>query len=338
MDKLLPGIRKKVLLKNYTTFKIGGPAKYFFIAKTKKDLISAIKTAKKIRLPFFIFGGGSNLLVSDGGYNGLVVKMENKKYQVENNKIFCEAGVLLSRLVTESTNYGLAGLEWAAGLPGTLGGAIYGNAGWPSNKKNISSIVESVEVLKVASRKLQVISYANRDCQFGYRESVFKKNKNLIILNAILKLKKGNKKNIKKEIADIIKKRGKKIPAGFSAGSVFKNFTPYRPVLYTKFIKMIKQTKNLGGGVGVESKELEELKKFKEIGIIPAAWLIEKCGLKGKKIGNAKISEKHANFIINLGNAEAKDVKSLISLAKKAVKNKFHVELEEEIQYSPPKF
>jgi UDP-N-acetylmuramate dehydrogenase len=332
IDKSLPGIRKNVLLKNYTTFKIGGPAKYFFIAKTKEDLILAIKWAKENKIPFFnsrakrgnqssqrakrggvfILGGGSNLLVSDRGFNGLVIKIQSSKFQVQSSKedikFICDAGVPLSKLVSESIKYGVTGLEWAVGIPGTVGGAIYGNAGWPSNKKNISSIVESVEILKATSRKLQVISYTNKDCQFGYRESVFKKNKNLIILNAILKLKKGNKKDIKKEIVDIIKKRGKKIPVGFSAGSVFKNPTPEQCLVRGKFRPLL------------------------------AGALIEKCGLKGKKIGNAKISEKHANFIINLGNAKAKDVKSLINLAKKEVKNKFHIELREEIQYLPPKF
>jgi UDP-N-acetylmuramate dehydrogenase len=303
IGKLLPGIKKNILLKNYTTFRIGGKAKYFFEVRTNEDLILAIKTAKKMKLPFFILGGGSNLLVSDKGFNGLIIKTENKKYIIKNNKIFFESGVLLNQLMKESINHNLAGLEWAAGIPGTVGGAIYGNAGWPSNKKNISSVVESVDVLKVVGCKLQVVSYKNKDCRFDYRNSIFKKNKNLIILGACLRLKKGIKEKIKKEIKNIIKKRNKKIPYGFSAGSVFKNPTP-------------EQSSVRGKSAGA---------------------LIEECDLKGKKIGNIKISEKHANFIINLGNGRSKDVKNLINLAKKSVKNKFGVILEEEIQYLPPK-
>lgn len=313
--------QKNILLKNYTTFKIGGPAKYFFVAKKESDLIYAIKWAKGKKLPTLVLGGGSNLLVSDKGFNGLIIKIQNTKYKIQKTNIYAEAGTPLSQLVNASVKYGLSGLEWAVGIPGTIGGAIYGNAGWPSNKKNISSIVESVKILKVLSFKLQVISYEREDCQFDYRQSIFKKNKNLIILSISLKLKKGNKKKIKKETSRILKSRREKIPAGFSAGSVFKNFTPYRPALSKK------------GGGGAGPKELEELKKFKENGIIPAGWLIEKCGLKGKTIGNAKISEKHANFIINLGNAKSKDVKKLINLAKNKVKNKFGVSLEEEIQH-----
>jgi len=297
MNKLLPGIRKNILLKNYTTFKIGGPAQYFFIAKTKKDIVLSIKLAKKLKLPFFILGGGSNLLVSDKGFKGLVIKIQNTKYKIQNTKIHAEAGTPLAQLVNASVRSGLTGLEWAIGIPGTIGGAIYGNAGWPSNKKNISSVVESVKVLQVSSSKSQVASYRNEDCQFGYRESVFKKNKNLVILSTVLKFKKRNKEHIKREIFEILNKRKNKIPIGFSAGSVFKNPSDF-----------------------------------------PAGELIEKCGLKGKMIGNAEISEKHANFIINLGDAKAKDVKKLINLAKKSVKNKFGIILKEEIQYLPPKF
>lgn len=289
-------------MKDFTTFKIGGRAKYFFEAKSKEDIVSAIRAAKKLKLPFFVLGGGSNLLVSDKGFNGLVIKTQNTKYKIQDTKIFVEAGTPLAQLVNASVKFGLSGLEWATGIPGTIGGAIYGNAGWPSNKKNISGIVDSVEVLKVVGCRLQVASYMNKDCRFGYRDSIFKKNKNLIIIGAHFKLKRGNKKSIKKEIVDIIKKRNEKIPAGFSAGSVFKNPPGF-------FVGCLGRTS------------------------LSAGALIEKCGLKGKKIGNIKISEKHGNFIINLGNGRANDVKKLINLAKKSVKNNFGVTLKEEIQY-----
>ena len=307
IEKLLPGVQRNILLKNYTTFKIGGKAKYFYIAKTKENLILAIITAKKLKLPFFVLGGGSNLLISDKGFKGLIIKIQNSKLKIQKEnskfKIYCEAGVPLAKLVFESSEVGVAGLEWATGIPGTIGGAIYGNAGWPSNKKNISSIVDFVDVLKIVDCKLQVVSYTNKDCRFGYRDSIFKNNKNLIILGVHLKLKKGSKKSIKKEIVDIIKKRNGKIPAGFSAGSVFKNLVPEQSSVRGKLHPL------------------------------SAGALVEKCGLKGKKIGNVKISEKHANFIVNLGNGRANDVKKLINLAKKSVKNKFGVTLEEEIQY-----
>jgi UDP-N-acetylmuramate dehydrogenase len=289
INKLLPGVRKNVSLKNYTTFRIGGRAKYFFVVKTKEDLISAILVAKKIKLPFFVLGGGSNLLVSDKGFNGFVIKILNTKYQILKNKITAEAGITLGKLVNASAGAGLTGMEWAAGIPGTVGGAVFGNAGWPSNKKNISSVIEWVEVFNTKDLKTKILK--NKNCKFGYRDSVFKHKKNLIILSTCLRLKKWKKEKIKKAILEILKKRKKKIPFGFSAGSVFKN--------------------QRGSSAGL---------------------LIEKCGLKGKMIGGAKISEKHANFIINFKNAKAKDIKNLINLAKNKVKNKFGVKLEEEIQ------
>ena len=255
--------QRNILLKKYTTFRIGGAAKYFWVAKTKKELIEAVKFAKKHKLPFFILGGGSNVLVSDQGYQGLVIKFRTP---------------LLSKFVDK-------GLEWAAGIPGTVGGAISGNAG--AFDGSMADVVKNVEVLDTRSRKIKI--FKNKDCKFGYRDSIFKKNANLIILSVELRLERGDPKKIKKHLSY----RKKTQPLNFStAGSVFQN-TP----------------------------------KFS------AARLIEDCGLKGKKIGKAQISKKHANFIVNLGGAKAKDVLKLINLIKKEVKNKFGIKLEEEIQY-----
>lgn len=293
IEQLLPGIQKDVLLKNYTTFKIGGPAKYFFVAKNKEDLISAIKVAKKFNLPFFILGGGSNVLVADGGYDGVVIKMENGKLKIKNYnkkfKIICGAGYLLRNLVSKSLEFGATGLEWAAGIPGTVGGAIYGNAG--AFGSSMADLVKSVEVFDITESR--IINYELGDCKFGYRDSIFKRKKNLVILSVEFQLKKGNKKEIRNKMKECLDYRKKNHPLEFSsAGSIFKN--PPK---------------------------------------CSAAELIEKCGLKGKRIGNVKISEKHANFIINLGNGRAKDVRKLINLAKKRVKNKFGIKLKEEIQY-----
>ncbi|MDP3995688.1 MAG: UDP-N-acetylmuramate dehydrogenase [bacterium] len=290
-SKQLPGIKRNVSLEEFTTFRIGGKAKYFFVAKNEKDLIEAVKFVKDNKLPFFIFGGGSNLLVSDGEFKGIVIKTQNRKLESRNSRIIAESGTLLGKIVQLSVKKGLTGLEWASGIPGTVGGAVYGNAGWPSNQKNIASAVEWVRVLEIKP-KFKIKNYRTRDCKFGYRDSVFKHKSSLIILSVCLRLKKGDINEIKREISEILKKRREKTPAFFSAGSIFKN-----------------------------------PKSF------PAGYLIEKCGLKGKKVGQAKISEKHANFIINLGGAKAKDVKSLINLAKKEVKKKFKISLEEEIQF-----
>jgi UDP-N-acetylmuramate dehydrogenase len=302
-------IRENVLLRDYTTFKIGGPARYFFVAKSREDLKNAILWAKKKKLPFFILGGGSNVLFSDKGFKGLIIKMQNSKCKIKNTKIVAEAGVPLQKLVLETAKKGLSGLENLAGIPGTLGGAIWGNAG--AFGREIGDLVEEVKVLDVGSSKLEVKRLKNKDCKFGYRESIFKRRKNWIILEATLKLKKGKRKEIEEKIKEILRLRKEKQPLEFpSAGSVFKN-VPIKKV----------------------SKRIRERfrEKIKD-GFLPAGVLIEAAGLKGFQIGGAKISEKHANFIVNVGEAKASDVKELIEKIKKEVKKKFKIQLEEEIK------
>lgn len=289
IEKRLPKIQKNISLKNYTFFRIGGPAKYFLKVEEKQDLIEAVKVAKDIKLPFFILGAGSNLLISDKGFNGLVIKIGNKEYEIKDREIFVEAGMMLGELLMALLKDELIGLEWASGIPGTIGGAIQGNAG--SFGKSMKDNVKEVEVFDLKEQKIK--TFKNKDCRFDYRESVFKKNRNLIILSVKIQLKKGNKKEIEKRIKESLDYRKATQPLGFpSAGSIFKNPPGFS-----------------------------------------AGDLIEKCGLKGKKIRGAKISEKHANFIVNLGEARAKDVMALIGLIKKEVKEKKGILLEEEIQF-----
>ena len=304
--RLLPNLKQNILLKNYTTFKIGGPAKYFYIAKTKDDLIKAIKLAKEYALPFFILGGGSKLLVADEGYKGLIINFQlahcshTAIFNFQNSKIYVEAGMKLSDLIRLCLEKSLTGLEWAAGIPkATIGGAIRGNAG--AFGQAMADMVVKVGVFDCLT--LKVKQFNNSECKFDYRNSIFKQNPNLVILSAELKLKKDDKEKIKQEIKKVFDYRRSHHPMNFpSAGSIFEN-----PRLRQGF----------GGQVKSQS----------------AGSLIEQCGLKGKQIGKAQISEKHANFIINLGGAEASDVIQLIELAKQKVKQKFKVELKEEVQY-----
>ncbi len=327
LKKELPEIQRNIFLAKHTTFHIGGRARYFFEAKDKEGLIKAILAAKKFRLPFFILGKGSNLLVADEGYRGLIINFQFSIFNfsrfhrgssmakpsgqsIFNSKIFkivAGAGLSLRKLVNASVDRGLTGLEWAVGIPGTVGGAIWGNAG--AFGSSMKDIVKSVEIIEIADDKIQNSKFQipnkfkiqnskfkilqNKDCKFGYRKSIFKKNKNLIILSAVLEFKKGEKNKIKEKMIEFSNYRKKTQPLNFpSVGSIFKNPKGFF-----------------------------------------AAELIEKCGLKGKRVGNAKISEKHANFIVNLGGAKATDVKKLIILAKEKIKKKFKIELKEEIQH-----
>jgi UDP-N-acetylmuramate dehydrogenase len=289
---ILPGIQKGVLLKDHTTFKIGGPASYFFVAKNKEDLIKAIKISKSFKLPLFIIGGGSNILVSDKGFKGLVIKIQFSSIEFQDDKVISGAGVGLTKLANLSAEMGLSGFEWAAGIPGTVGGAVYGCAQAFGDK--ISDTVENVEALDINTLKFK--NFSNKQCNFSLKNSLFKTKKNLIIIYVSLKLKNGNKKEISEKIKEYISYRKKHHPVKFpSAGSVFVN---------------------------PENKDE----------IIRASSLIEICGLKGKKAGKAEISKIHSNFIVNLGEAKAKDVLTLINLAKKKVKKNSGIDLETEIQ------
>ncbi len=307
-------LKENVSLKKYTTFQIGGAARYFWEAKSVDDLKSAIEWAQNKGLPFFVLAGGSNLLAADQGFDGLAIKTKNEKRKTKNENaksriIHCEAGVKLSDLVKLSLDEGLSGLEWAAGIPqATVGGAIWGNAG--AFGKNIADIVGEVEALQVQSSKCKVKSYKNEDCKFSYKDSVFKRDRNLIILAADLILDKKDKSVVNQEIKRVLQYRKDHHPSQPSAGSVFKNIKDEKIIL-----------------------SRPEFAIFQEKKEIPAAWLIEQAGLKGKTIGHAQISAKHSNFIVNLGQATASDVKQLISSAKQAVWDKFAIAIEEEIQY-----
>lgn len=315
-----PRIEKDISLKNYSTFRIGGLAKYFLRTSDKKELKKVIERVNKDGIPFLVIGGGSNILFSDSGFDGLVVvyRAENllkenfnieKKEDGENMIIKVDTSIPLSFLISKLNN--LSGLEWAVGIPGTLGGAINGNAG--AFGESISDSIESVDVIDISSNNVTEKKMKKRDCFFGYRTSIFKNNSNLLITSAELKLLKDKEEGIKTRMKSNLDKRIAKQPKGFSAGSIFKN---YQGKLEVNIVNKYPQ-----------------LKIFNEKGVIPVGLLIELCDLKGEKIGDAKISDDHANFIINLKNATSTDVMSLINLIKESVKEKFLIDLEEEIKF-----
>lgn len=310
MEINLPGVQKNVLLKDYSTYKIGGKARYFFVAKDKEDLAKALIEAKKCKLPIFILSGGSNVLFSDSGFNGLVVKVGFSKSEVRKNEIYAEAGIGLNNLVSISANHSLTGFEWAAGIPGTLGGAIFGNA--QAFGDNISENVKSVEALN--RKTLKTVNLSNKQCRFKTKSSIFKSKGDLIIVSAVLKLKKGNLKEIREAIKENLQYRKNRHPLKYpSCGSVFVN-----PEVKVKDKKIL--------------EKYPDLKEFNKKGFIHAGYLIEMAGLKGRKYGKAQISSQHANFIVNLGGAKAKDIVFLVNLAQKSVYRKFKIMLEKELR------
>lgn len=309
-----PRIKEKVYLDKYTTFKIGGPARYFLKASDKKELVMIIKKSVELKIPFIVIGGGSNILFSSKGYDGLVIvykkekvleSLSKKKISEKDYLIDVDADMLLSSLIFELKDF--SGLEWGIGIPGTLGGAINGNAG--AFNESISDSIESVNFLEIEGNNVLEKTYKKKECLFGYRTSIFKNNPNLFILKATLKMTKDEEKSIKERINYNLKERIIKQPKGFSAGSVFKNYFGE-----------------------IDQKIILKYKELSGKKIISAGLLIDLAGLKGKKIGGAKISEDHANFIINFNNATSEDVLNLIKIIKKEVKKKFLIELQEEIK------
>lgn len=300
------------MLAPFTTFKIGGPARYFIEVVTKDELLDAIRWAKRKEVSFFILGGGSNILVNDKGYNGLVIKNNCRSINLEGDLLTAESGALMAQVVALAVKEEKAGLEWATGLPGTVGGAVRGNAGCFGS--GMHDCIESVEYLDLKTSKIQRLS--NSKCGFSYHHSVFSNNNNVII-SADFKLAPGDKNKMQTEIKDIIEFRGARQVKQASPGSIFKNFT---------FAEM----KKANGELLLEAQKLNKVRD----GGVGAGWLIEMLDLKGKTIGGAQISPIHANFIVNLtGDATSSDVIMLISYIKQQVRDNFKVQLKEEVQY-----
>lgn len=312
---------ENIPLKLHSNYKIGGPAKYFFNAKNTEEIIRAVGKARQLKSPIFILGRGTNILFSDDIFNGLILKPDIQFIERKGNLIRVGTGTPMIELIDYFIGRGLAGLEWAAGLPGTLGGAIRGNAGcFGGEAKDIIKEVISLDVSKPAPK---IIKRNNADCDFNYRSSVFKKKPfgefraGEIILEAVLIAKKGDKKLMEAVAQKNLNYRKQNQPLEHpNIGSIFKN------VPLTRINADLTRT-NAG---------IKKVIKNDPFPLIPAAYLISEAGLRGVSFGGAMISPKHPNFIVNVLNAASQDVKNLISLVKKEVYKKFKINLEEEIE------
>ncbi len=273
-------------MSRHTTFKIGGNADIFVKVKTEDELKTVLSLTKEFNLPLFILGKGSNLLVSDKGIAGVVISLDKlDSVTVDGDTVTCGAGASLRTVCLATQKVGLSGLEFAYGIPGTVGGALYMNAGAYGGE--MSQVVVSATVL---DRDGNIKLFNSEQMKLGYRESDFK-NTDLIITSVTLKLKHGNADEIKAAMDDFFSRRRDKQPLEFpSAGSTFK-----RPEGYF------------------------------------AGALIEKNNLKGASVGGAQVSQKHAGFVINTGNATCEDVLSLIKKVKDTVKQADGVDLEPEV-------
>lgn len=298
---------KNVLLAPYTSLNIGGPAEYFFVAESEEALTQAIAEAQGRSLPVTILSGGTNVLIADRGIAGLVILNRIRGIEEDGMRLRAGAGTPVSEVVARSVSLGLAGLSWAGGLPGTLGGAIYGNAG--TFQRAIGEVVESVRYI---DENGEFRERSGSECGFRYRTSVFKeKLRGAVITSAVFALTRGDKEKLQQEMLEAIQWRNEHQPGALmTAGSFFRNAE-----LPEGFA--LPEGKHPGQGSNK----------------VPAGWMIDKLGLKGKQIGGAKVSEMHANFIVNDGDATAEDVRRLVAFIKEKVRERFGVELEEEVRY-----
>lgn len=300
-----------VSLAEHSNYRIGGPARFFCEAANEEQIREAVTFAREQRAPLFVLGGGTNLLIDDAGFAGLVLKPAFTELVANGDAITVGAGVSVGDLLKFTIAHSLSGLEWAGGLPGTVGGAIRGNAG--AFRGEIKDRIMSVESFDVET--LATISRENAACKFGYRNSIFKeKNGREIILRATLKLEKGDAQKIAAGIQDKINYRLERHPMEYpNIGSTFKNVD----------LKLVPQ---------IWRAEVEKVIKVDPFPVVPTAYLISEAGLRGTQHGGAMVSQKHPNFIVNLGDAKAADVKFLIEVVKEKVFDKYGIRLEEEIQ------
>jgi len=334
-------LKRNFLLKRLTTIKIGGPAKYFIRAKTEKDLIDGIDIANKFRLKWCVIGDGSNLIPSDDGFDGLIIKNEiagfsfkglnsNKKLSSSINseiRVIVGVGENLTKFISKLNRLGFAGMEKMVGIPGTIGGAIYGCAG--AYGQDISNCLVRVKVFdgssKLKGNDKKIFWLSKKQCKFSYRESIFKKKKNLVILAAEFKFKNDDPEKLKKISREIIKLREEKYwpklscPGSFFKNVVIKNIKPKE--LRRKFLSILQKI----SGQGYKEKV--------KYGKIPAGYLLELVGAKNMGFGGIKVAEHHANLIYNFKNGSYRDVRRLAEILKYKIRKKFGIELEEEIQY-----
>lgn len=308
-------LTQNVSFSSLTTLKIGGRIKYFAKAKSPEQIIQLIEMAKEKDLPYLVIGGGSNLLVSDEGFDGLVIQnlyqsiVPQKRIRLGRKKVGdvleVGAGTQLQQLVNYANRAGMAGLEKLAGIPGSVGGAVYGNAG--AYGQIISDNIVYVEILR--DREIEILR--KYDCKFGYRDSVFKKTYDIILKIGFLAFP-GNPLELQKISQEIIKTRTQKYhPHLACPGSFFKNVEVRR--LSQNILKNIPRDKIM-------------------FGKIPTGWLLEMVGAKGVKHNGVEIASWHGNLFVNRGGGTAEDFLYLAKKYKDKVQKKFGIMLEPEVQ------
>ena len=299
-------IQENIPLAPLTTFGIGGPARFYVEISTDAELKEALLWARARTLPYCILGGGSNVLIPDQGLDALVIRMTSQKWNIAGPTIDADAGITLLDLIKRASVLHLGGWEKLAGIPGSLGGAVRGNAG--AFGQEIGDVVEWVRAMDAIT--FEVREFSREECAYAYRSSYFKRFPSWIVISARVRLKKVDPADSAEEIENTIREREHRhIQNVAAAGSFFIN--PVAPAAIQREFEIEK---------GAASRE----------GRVPAGWLIEKVGLKGATEGGAEASSMHPNYLMNRNGATATDVLTLARRIKQAVREKYGIELVEE--------
>jgi len=300
-------VQRDAPLSGYTRFGIGGPADIYAETGDPDRFIEALRVARESGLETVVIGGGTNLIVSDEGFRGVILKLASDRIRAEGTSVCVESGASLQTLVDYTVDRGLKGLETMTGIPGSTGAAIYGNAGAYGH-----SIAERLSTVRFFDGSA-IRTFDNAQCEFRYRESVFKKHKEWIVFSALLNMERGDAAALRAAADKILSVRNQKYPPTMKcAGSIFKNF------LYTELPSQVASA--VPPNVIIEGK-------------VPSAWFLEQVGAKGMNRGDIHVAAYHANLIFNAGNGTARDLTGMISELKERVERRWGIPLEEEVQY-----
>ena len=300
-------VKRDVPLASLTRFGIGGPADLLVETGNADRFFEALHIAKSLGLDTVVIGAGTNLIVADEGFRGVVLKLTNDLIRIDGDLVYVEGGAVLQHLVDTTVAAGLKGLETMTGIPGLAGAAIYGNAGAYGH-----SIMERIVRVRFHDGE-RIREFNNAECQFRYRESVFKSRKDWIIISADLAMEANDAAELRTRAESILTIRNRKYPPTMKcAGSIFKNFLISE--LPAHVVAEIPSTAIIEGKV-------------------PSAWFLEQVGAKGMRQGDIQVADYHANLIYNDGKGTARDLVSVISELKRRVEDRWDIRLEEEVQY-----
>lgn len=300
-------IAEHVELSGHTRFGIGGPADALVTTDHAESFTSALQLVRASGVPFVVIGGGSNLIVADAGFRGIVLKFGGHGICIDGLCAIAEGGAVLQELVDATVAAGLGGIHTMTGIPGSVGAAVYGNAG--AYGHSISEWVRGVRFFDGES----VRTFDNAECEFRYRESVFKQHKDWIVLRVELYLQRGDASELKAKADGILAIRNEKYPPTMKcAGSIFKNY------LLAELPEQV--ASELPAGVVREGK-------------VPSAYFLELVGAKGMQVGDIHVADYHANLIYNAGRGTARDLVAVIQELKGRIASRFGMPLEEEVQY-----